>query len=137
MLAAAVRLPRRSTGATTSSCAVRPRRRVAASSFARRRTPAGAAATVVDHLTRASTLTAPVVVSTAHDPGPRNGEPMLHADTLTVVHHDDTRTEYTDVRYRLDRHGVHVHTGQDEVVFTEVLTVHVTRLRNTTLRTAA
>lgn len=55
---------------------------------------------------------------------------MQHADTLTVVHHDDTRTEFTDVRYTLDRHGVRVFTAHGEVVFTEVLTIHVTRRRD-------
>jgi hypothetical protein len=51
---------------------------------------------------------------------------MLSAHTLTVVHDDDTRTEYTDVRYALDRHGVRVHTSHGEVCFTDVLTVLAT-----------
>lgn len=31
---------------------------------------------------------------------------MQRADRLTVVHHDDTRTEYDNVRYRLTFAGV-------------------------------
>ena len=52
---------------------------------------------------------------------------MLHADNLTVVHHDDSQTRYTDVRYVLHRDGIRVfsETGQDD--FTDVLTTHVSR----------
>ena len=52
---------------------------------------------------------------------------MLAADRLTVVHHDDTRTEFHAVRYTLDRHGVRVATAHGEVTFTEVLTTFATR----------
>lgn len=54
---------------------------------------------------------------------------MQHADTLTVVHHDDTRTEHTDVRYALDRHGVLVDTEDGQIRHTEVLTTIATRNR--------
>jgi len=33
---------------------------------------------------------------------------MPHADTLTVVHHDDTRTRFKDVRYELHRDGIRI-----------------------------
>lgn len=46
----------------------------------------------------------------------------LHADTLTVIHNDDHRDTFTDVRYTLDRHGLRVHTAGGELVFTEILT---------------
>jgi hypothetical protein len=53
------------------------------------------------------------------------GETMLRADELTVVHHDDTVTRFTDVRYTLGRKGLHVvmATGE-EIIFPqhEVLT---------------
>ncbi|MEV6633100.1 hypothetical protein AB0M54_20355 [Actinoplanes sp. NPDC051470] len=52
---------------------------------------------------------------------------MLRADELTVVHHDDTVTRFTDVRYSLGRRGLHVvmATGE-EIVFPQhdVLTTH-------------
>ena len=35
---------------------------------------------------------------------------MLAVDELTVIHHDDTETKYTNVGYRLDRAGVRVFT---------------------------
>ena len=53
---------------------------------------------------------------------------MLRADTLTVVHHDDTVTRFVDVRYTLSRRGLHVLTAAgEEIVFPhhEVLTTHV------------
>jgi hypothetical protein len=50
---------------------------------------------------------------------------MLRADELTVVHHDDSISRFTDVRYTLGRRGLHVvlATGE-EIVFPqhEVLT---------------
>ena len=46
---------------------------------------------------------------------------MPHADTLTVVHHDDTRTEYTDVSYRLRRDGICIWTDGGERAHTDVL----------------
>jgi hypothetical protein len=43
---------------------------------------------------------------------------MLRADELTVVHHDDTVSRFTDVMYCLDRHGLRlVTTGGDEKAF--------------------
>lgn len=53
---------------------------------------------------------------------------MLRADALTVVHHDDTTSEFTDVSYALDRHGLRVVTADgDEKIFAgnDVLTTHV------------
>ena len=43
---------------------------------------------------------------------------MLRADELTVVHHDDSVSLFTDVRYTLGRSGLHVvlATGE-EIVF--------------------
>ena len=52
---------------------------------------------------------------------------MLRADELTVVHHDDTVSRFTDVRYTLGRKGLHVVTATgEEIVFPqhEVLTTH-------------
>jgi len=46
---------------------------------------------------------------------------MPHADTLTVVHHDDTRTEYTDVTYRLHRDEIRVWTADGEQLHADVL----------------
>jgi hypothetical protein len=45
---------------------------------------------------------------------------MLHADELTVVHHDDTVSHFTDVRYMLGRQGLRVvlATGE-EIVFAQ------------------
>jgi hypothetical protein len=54
---------------------------------------------------------------------------MHYADTLTVVHHDDTHTRYTDVRYVLDRHGIRVFSEAGEQAFTDVLTTHAYRRR--------
>jgi hypothetical protein len=53
---------------------------------------------------------------------------MLRADELTVVHHDDTVSRFTDVRYTLNRHGLRVLTAAgDEKAFAvhDVLTTHV------------
>jgi hypothetical protein len=53
---------------------------------------------------------------------------MLRADELTVVHHDDTTSQFTDVSYTLDRAGLRVVTaGGDERAFSghDVLTTHV------------
>lgn len=54
---------------------------------------------------------------------------MQHADMLTVVHHDDTSTSYTDVRYTLDRQGVRIWSDSGEHTFTDVLTTHSYRNR--------
>jgi hypothetical protein len=54
---------------------------------------------------------------------------MQHADTLTVLHHDDTRTHYTDVHYTLGRDGVRIRTPEGEVVWTEILNVQAFRQR--------
>jgi hypothetical protein len=53
---------------------------------------------------------------------------MLRADALTVVHHDDTISEFTDVAYSLDRGGLRVVTrAGDEKSFPvhDILTTHV------------
>jgi hypothetical protein len=53
---------------------------------------------------------------------------MQRADELTVVHHDDTTSQFTDVTYALDRDGLRVVTaGGDEKAFPlhDVLTTHV------------
>ena len=52
---------------------------------------------------------------------------MLRADELTVVHHDDTVTRFTDVRYTLGRRGLRVLTATgEEILFPQhdVLTTH-------------
>ncbi len=53
---------------------------------------------------------------------------VLRADELTVVHHDDTTSRFTDVTYALDRAGLRVITAcGDEKAFPlhDVLTTHV------------
>ncbi|UQU68211.1 hypothetical protein COUCH_18845 [Couchioplanes caeruleus] len=53
---------------------------------------------------------------------------MLRADELTVVHHDDTVSRFTDVSYSLSRAGLRVLTADgDEKAFPghDVLTTHV------------
>jgi hypothetical protein len=53
---------------------------------------------------------------------------MLKADELTVVHHDDTVSRFTDVTYTLGREGLRVITATgDEREFPrhDVLTTHV------------
>lgn len=43
---------------------------------------------------------------------------MLRADALTVVHHDDTVSEFEDVSYALDRAGLRIVTAEgDETAF--------------------
>lgn len=52
---------------------------------------------------------------------------MLRADELTVVHHDDTVSRFTDVTYTLGREGLRVITASgDEKAFPwhDVLTTH-------------
>lgn len=52
---------------------------------------------------------------------------MLRADELTVVHHDDTVSHFTDVTYTLTREGLRVLTASgDEKAFTrfDILTTH-------------
>lgn len=52
---------------------------------------------------------------------------MLHADELTVVHHDDTVTRFTDVRYTLGRRGLRVLMATGEEILIpqhDVLTTH-------------
>lgn len=46
---------------------------------------------------------------------------MPYATTLTVIHDNDTRTEYTDVHYQLSRDGVRVWTPDGERDHTDVL----------------
>jgi hypothetical protein len=55
---------------------------------------------------------------------------MLRADELTIVHHDDTVSHFTDVTYTLSRDGLRVLTATgDEKAFPghEVLTTHAVR----------
>ena len=54
---------------------------------------------------------------------------MPHADTLTVVHHDDTRTSYTDVRYQLHRDGIRIWSSEGEHAITDILMTHAYRQR--------
>jgi hypothetical protein len=54
---------------------------------------------------------------------------MQHADNLTVVHHDDTQTRYTDVRYVLHRDGIRVFSDAGEHDYTDVLTTLAYRRR--------
>jgi hypothetical protein len=52
---------------------------------------------------------------------------MLRADELTIVHHDDTVSYFTDVTYTLNRQGLRVLTATgDEKAFPghDVLTTH-------------
>jgi hypothetical protein len=45
---------------------------------------------------------------------------MLRADELIVVHHDDTVTRFTDVRYTLSRRGLRVvRDGGEEILFAQ------------------
>ena len=46
---------------------------------------------------------------------------MPHADTLTVIHHDDTTSRYTDVVYQLHREGIRIWTLDEETLHTDVL----------------
>jgi hypothetical protein len=56
---------------------------------------------------------------------------MLRADELTVVHHDDTVSRFTDVTYTIGREGVRVVTATgDEKAFPQhdvLTTVTLTR----------
>ena len=54
---------------------------------------------------------------------------MPHADTLTVVHHDDTRTSYIDVRYQLHRDGIRIWSADGEHAITDILMTHAYRHR--------
>jgi hypothetical protein len=57
---------------------------------------------------------------------------MPHADMLTVVHHDDTRTRYEDVRYELHRDGIRIWSADGEHALTDILMTHAYRQRATT-----
>ena len=57
---------------------------------------------------------------------------MPHADTLTVIHHDDTRTTYTGVTYRLLRDEIHVFSTGGQHTHTDVLMTQAYR-HSTTL----
>ncbi|GAA3341469.1 hypothetical protein GCM10020358_32930 [Amorphoplanes nipponensis] len=53
---------------------------------------------------------------------------MQRADELTIVHHDDTVSRFTDVTYTLTREGLRLLTAAgDEKAFPghDVLTTHV------------
>lgn len=55
---------------------------------------------------------------------------MQRADELTVVHHDDTVSRFTDVTYTLSREGLRLvtATGREELFPRhEVLTTHAQR----------
>jgi hypothetical protein len=54
---------------------------------------------------------------------------MPHADTLTVIHHDDTRTDYTNARYQLHRDGIRIWTTDGETLHTDVLMTQAYRQR--------
>ncbi|GGK95201.1 hypothetical protein [Mangrovihabitans endophyticus] len=55
---------------------------------------------------------------------------MPHADTLTVVHHDDTRSRYKDVRYELHRDGIRIWSDRGELLaLTDILMTHAYRQR--------
>lgn len=54
---------------------------------------------------------------------------MPQADTLTVVHHDDTRTRFKDVRYQLHRDGVRIWSSDGEHAISDVLMTHAYRER--------
>jgi hypothetical protein len=57
---------------------------------------------------------------------------MPHADTLTVVHHDDTRTRYHDVRYELIRDGIRIWSEDGEHDITDILMTQAYRQREAT-----
>ena len=46
---------------------------------------------------------------------------MPQADTLTVIHHDDTRTQYIDARYQLHRDGIRIWTAAGQTTHTDIL----------------
>jgi len=54
---------------------------------------------------------------------------MPHADTLTVIHHDDTHSRYTDARYQLHRDGIRIWTADGETSHTDVLMTQAYRQR--------
>lgn len=54
---------------------------------------------------------------------------MPHADTLTVIHDDDTRTDYTNADYQLHHGGVRIWTADGETVHTDVLMTQAYRQR--------
>lgn len=56
-------------------------------------------------------------------------DPMPYATTLTVIHHDDSRTCYRDARYQLHRDGIRIWTGAGETVHTDVLMTQAYRQR--------
>jgi hypothetical protein len=58
---------------------------------------------------------------------------MQHADTLTVIRHDDSTDEYHDVRYTITRAGLHIlaATGDETSIDAfDVLTSHAARQHN-------
>ena len=62
---------------------------------------------------------------------------MLHADELTVVHHDDTILRFMNVRYTLSRRGLRVVlAGGEEILFPQhdVLTTYVRNSARTVVR---
>jgi hypothetical protein len=51
---------------------------------------------------------------------------------LTVVHHDDTRTSYEDVRYELHRDGIRIWSHDGEHAITDILMTQAYRQREAT-----
>jgi hypothetical protein len=54
---------------------------------------------------------------------------MPHADTLTVIHHDDTTSRFRDARYQLHRDGIRIWTADGETLLTDVLMTQAYRRR--------
>ncbi|MEU4621065.1 hypothetical protein AB0G04_13930 [Actinoplanes sp. NPDC023801] len=54
---------------------------------------------------------------------------MPHADTLDIVHHDDTRTRFKDVRYQHHRNGIRIWSADGEHAITDVLMTQAYRQR--------
>jgi hypothetical protein len=54
---------------------------------------------------------------------------MPYATTLTVIHHDDTRSRYTDVAYQLHRDGVRIWSADGLTLVTDVLMTQAYRRR--------
>ncbi len=87
-----------------------------------------------DTLNRAPpALVIPGTESLSADPKEREmtspTDTLQRADQLTVVHHDDTESRFTDVSYSLSRAGLRIITATgDEREFPghDILTTHVT-----------
>ena len=62
---------------------------------------------------------------------------MPHAATLDVLHHDDTRTRFTDVRYQLHRDGIRIWSADGEHTITDILMTQAYKPRDTKPRDTA